>query len=82
MKTPSRLDSQVDFLLTCDRLKQVNRRNFLAQAGTAAAGALGVLAAPAWLNAAEPKDKTRIREATPLEFRDLLLALARSVPHA
>jgi len=28
------------------------------------------------------KDKTRIREATPLEFRDLLLALARSVPHA
>ena len=39
----------------------MNRRNFLARAGTAAAGALGALAAPAWLNAAEPKDKTRIR---------------------
>lgn len=39
----------------------MNRRNFLTQAGTAAAGALGVLAAPAWLNAAEPKEKTRIR---------------------
>jgi len=39
----------------------MNRRNFLTRAGTAAAGALGVLAAPAWLNAAEPKDKTRIR---------------------
>ena len=39
----------------------MNRRNFLTQAGTAAAGTLGVLAAPAWLNAAEPKEKTRIR---------------------
>jgi len=38
----------------------MNRRNFLTRAGTAAAGALGVLAAPAWLSAAEPKDKTRI----------------------
>ncbi len=39
----------------------MNRRNFLARAGTATAGALGVLAAPAWLQAAEPKGKTRIR---------------------
>jgi hypothetical protein len=39
----------------------LNRRNFLAKAGTATAGALGVLATPAWLQAAEPKDKTRIR---------------------
>ena len=39
----------------------MNRRNFLTRAGTAAAGALGVLAAPAWLGAAEPKEKTRIR---------------------
>jgi hypothetical protein len=39
----------------------MNRRNFLTRASTAAAGALGVLAAPAWLSAAEPKDKTRIR---------------------
>jgi hypothetical protein len=39
----------------------MNRRNFLTRASTAAAGALGVLATPAWLNAAEPKDKTRIR---------------------
>ena len=39
----------------------MNRRNFLTRAGTATAGALGVLAASAWLNAAEPKDKTRIR---------------------
>ena len=39
----------------------MNRRNFLTRAGTAAAGALGVLAAPAWLHAAEPKDKMRIR---------------------
>ena len=39
----------------------MNRRNFLARAGAATAGALGAVAAPAWLNAAEPKDKTRIR---------------------
>ena len=39
----------------------MNRRNFLARAGAAAAGALGLLAAPAWLSAAEPKAKTRIR---------------------
>ena len=39
----------------------MNRRNFLTRAGTAAAGALGALAAPAWLHAAEPKEKTRIR---------------------
>ena len=39
----------------------MNRRNFLTRAGTAAAGALGVLAAPAWLGAAEPKEKMRIR---------------------
>jgi hypothetical protein len=39
----------------------MNRRNFLATAGTAAAGALGVLAAPTWLSATEPKEKTRIR---------------------
>ena len=39
----------------------MNRRNFLTRASTAAAGALGVLVAPTWLNAAEPKDKTRIR---------------------
>jgi hypothetical protein len=39
----------------------MNRRNFLTRAGTAAAGALGVLAAPAWLQAAEPKAQTRIR---------------------
>ena len=39
----------------------MNRRNFLTRASTAAAGAFGVLAAPAWLSAAEPKDKMRIR---------------------
>ena len=39
----------------------MNRRNFLTRAGTAAAGALGVLATPTWLTAAEPKEKTRIR---------------------
>jgi hypothetical protein len=38
----------------------MNRRNFLTRAGTAAAGALGVLATPGLLGAAEPKDKTRI----------------------
>ncbi|MEI6392602.1 MAG: hypothetical protein WCT12_16040 [Verrucomicrobiota bacterium] len=39
----------------------MNRRNFLARAGAATAGALGALAAPTWLEAAEPKEKTRIR---------------------
>ncbi len=39
----------------------MNRRNFLAKGGAAAAGALGALAAPAWLNAAQPNGKTRIR---------------------
>ena len=40
----------------------MNRRNFLARAGTATAGTLGMLAAaPAWLNAAEPTGKARIR---------------------
>ena len=39
----------------------LSRRNFLARSGAAAAGALGMLAAPAWLPAAEPKPKTRIR---------------------
>jgi hypothetical protein len=39
----------------------LNRRTFLARASTATAGALGMLAAPAWLGAAEPKEKTRIR---------------------
>ena len=39
----------------------MNRRNFLARGSAAAAGALGMLAAPGWLEAAEPKAKTRIR---------------------
>lgn len=40
----------------------MNRRNFLTTAGAATAGALGMLAAtPAWLNAAEPEGKVRIR---------------------
>lgn len=39
----------------------MNRRNFLVRTGAATAGALGALAAPAWLHAAEPKDKMRIR---------------------
>ncbi len=39
----------------------MNRRNFLAQAGAATAGVLGVMTAPALLAAAEPKEKTRIR---------------------
>ena len=39
----------------------MNRRNFLTRAGTTAAGALGVLAAPTWLTAAEPTEKMRIR---------------------
>ncbi len=41
----------------------MNRRNFLARTGTATAGALGLLAAPGWLDAAEPARKTRIRIA-------------------
>ena len=39
----------------------MNRRNFLTRTSTATLGALSVLAAPAWLDAAEPKEKTRIR---------------------
>jgi hypothetical protein len=39
----------------------MNRRNFLARAGTATAGALGMLTAPGYLTAAEPTEKTRIR---------------------
>ena len=39
----------------------MNRRNFLTRSGVAAAGALGALAAPTWLGAAEPTEKTRIR---------------------
>jgi hypothetical protein len=39
----------------------MNRRNFLAQGGAAAAGALGLLATPNWLGAAEVGGKTRIR---------------------
>lgn len=39
----------------------MNRRNFLTRSGTAVAGALGGLAVPAWLGAAEPTGKTRIR---------------------
>jgi hypothetical protein len=39
----------------------MNRRNFLATGGAAAAGALGSLTTPAWLSAAETKGKTRIR---------------------
>lgn len=39
----------------------MNRRNFLVRTGAATAGALGALAAPAWLHAAEPKDRMRIR---------------------
>jgi len=39
----------------------LNRRNFLARGGAAAVGALGVLAAPGWLDAAGVKEKTRIR---------------------
>jgi len=39
----------------------MNRRNFLAHAGVATVGALGTIAAPAWLTAAESSDKTRIR---------------------
>ncbi len=39
----------------------LNRRNFLLRGSAAAAGTLGVLAAPRWLGAAEPAAKTRIR---------------------
>jgi hypothetical protein len=39
----------------------MNRRNFLGRSGAAAAGALGLLAAPSWLAGAEAKDKPRIR---------------------
>src|SRR5512136_2978579 len=39
----------------------MNRRHFLTQGGAAAAGALGLLAAPSWLGAAAPAGKTRIR---------------------
>jgi hypothetical protein len=39
----------------------LSRRSFLRQGSAAAAGALGVLAAPGWLSAAEPAGKTRIR---------------------
>jgi hypothetical protein len=39
----------------------MNRRNFLAKGGAAAAGALGFLAAPSLFAAAEPTGKTRIR---------------------
>ena len=39
----------------------MNRRNFLTRASTATVGALGALAVPTWLNAAAPKEKTRIR---------------------
>ncbi len=39
----------------------MNRRRFLARSSTACAGALGLLASPALLRAADPKDKTRIR---------------------
>src|SRR5512136_1734851 len=39
----------------------LNRRKFLAKGGAAAAGALGLLATPGWLPAAEPGRKTRIR---------------------
>jgi len=39
----------------------LNRRNFLAKGGAAAAGALALLSTPSLLRAAEPKPKTRIR---------------------
>ncbi len=39
----------------------INRRNFLAASGAAAASALGYLTTPGWLGAAEPAGKTRIR---------------------
>jgi hypothetical protein len=39
----------------------INRRNFLAASGAAAASALGYFTTPGWLGAAEPTGKTRIR---------------------
>jgi hypothetical protein len=39
----------------------MNRRNFLARGGAAAAGALGSLATPHWLQAAAPQPQMRIR---------------------
>ena len=39
----------------------MNRRNFLTRGSTAAVGALGLLAAPGWLDAADAQSKTRIR---------------------
>ncbi|MCX6880849.1 MAG: hypothetical protein NTW21_44670 [Verrucomicrobia bacterium] len=39
----------------------LNRRNFLLRGSAAAAGTLGILAAPRWLGAAETTGKTRIR---------------------
>jgi len=39
----------------------MNRRNFLTRGGAAAVGALGLLSTPTWLEAAEPKSKTRVR---------------------
>ncbi|MCX6929922.1 MAG: hypothetical protein NT154_42930 [Verrucomicrobia bacterium] len=50
-----------DPLITGCACCPMNRRNFLTRAGTAAAGALGVLATPTWLGAAAPSEKTRIR---------------------
>ncbi len=38
----------------------MNRRKFLAQGGTAALAAMGLLATPGWLASAEPKKKIRI----------------------
>jgi hypothetical protein len=39
----------------------MNRRKFFTRGSAAAVGALGLLAAPSWLDAAEPRGKTRIR---------------------
>ncbi len=39
----------------------LNRRHFLARSGATAVGALGLLSTPSWLEAATPKQKTRIR---------------------
>jgi hypothetical protein len=39
----------------------MNRRNFLARGSAAAVGALGLLAAPDWLEAAQTKNKARVR---------------------
>ena len=48
------------FLMGC-ACCPMNRRNFLAAGGAAAAGALGSLTTPEWLGAAETKGKPRIR---------------------